>query len=106
MSAMATEKTSNRGGGVLGWRSDVHLTVKRVHMQPQLMLCDDGEQFSSVQNVQQPTEDASLWHAEQHNLDRGQFVVIGDLLRSFRQEVGDPLKDNVCETSSNLKALQ
>jgi len=73
-------------------------------MQPQLMLCDDGEQFSSVENVQQRTEDASLWHAEWHN--RGQFVVIGDLLRAFRQEGGDPLEDNVCKTSSNLKALK
>jgi len=75
-------------------------------MQLQLMLCDDGEQFSSVENVQQRTEDASLWHAERHKLDRGQFAVIGDLLRAFRQEGGDPLEDIVCETSSNLKALQ
>ena len=74
-------------------------------MQPQLMLCDDGEQFSSVENVQQRTEDASLWHAERHKLDRGQFAVIGDLLCAFRQE-GDPLEDSVRETSSNLKALQ
>jgi len=99
MSVMATERRATAAAA--------SLTVIRVHMQPQLMLCDDGEQFSSVENVQQRTENASLWHAEQHKLDRGQFaVIIGDLLRAFRQEGGDPLEDNVCETSSNLKALQ
>jgi len=74
-------------------------------MQPQLMLCDDREQFNSVENVQR-TEDASLWHAEWQKLDRGQFAVIGCVLCAFRQEGGDPLEDNVRETSSTLKALQ
>jgi len=70
------------------------------------MLHYDGEQFSSVEHVQQQTKDASLWNAKQHKLDCGQFAIVGDLLRAFRQEGGDPLEDNVCGTCSNLQALQ
>ena len=48
------------GGGVVGRRTDVHLTVIGVHVLTELMASDDVKQFGRVQDVQQRSEDAAL----------------------------------------------
>jgi len=60
-------EADNGGGGVVGWRTDVHLAVDSINVQTESMTSDDVEQLRSVQDVQQRSQNAALSDAEQYN---------------------------------------
>ena len=62
-------EADNGGGGVVRWRTDVHLAVVSIRVQTESMTSDDVEQLRtvrSVQDVQQRSQNAALRDAEQH----------------------------------------
>ena len=49
----ARTQTGDDGSGVVGWSGDINLAVICVHVQPELVLSNNMEQFGSVHYIQQ-----------------------------------------------------
>ena len=82
-----------------------------VHVQPELMLSYNMEQFCSVCTICRtyssgPNTLPCMRYAKQSRLNAGQHSILGNLLRPSRQQGRDPLKDGVDETCTKLKTLQ